>query len=359
MFGAPLVAAETAPAVSGPFSQGNLTVFLLRGTDTIPAGHKLLTLDEAIEQKKLIVHETSNVNQLAVENVSDDVEVFIQSGDIVKGGRQDRLIACDMVVPPKSGKLPISSFCCENGRWQKRGAESDAHFGAANAQAANRELKLAVNEARDQSTVWKQVAEAQKKLEMNLGKPVANAASPSSYQLTLEDKELLAKVENYTKDLKKIAADNADSLGFVIVINGKVQGAEVYGSHALFLKLWPKLLAGAAVDALTQFDAKKTYAQPTGKDIEQFLADATKGKEKEIIASAATNRPTNPQPGRSNLNRPAGQNENGPAGQEVATPEAAKDARVKVTSTENEKSLLLEARDRKDNTVLHRSYIAK
>src|SRR5262245_42599571 len=54
--------------VSGPFTSGNLTVFLLHGPDAAP-GLNVLTLQEAIEQKKVIVHETSEVNALSVENV--------------------------------------------------------------------------------------------------------------------------------------------------------------------------------------------------------------------------------------------------------------------------------------------------
>jgi len=354
LFSLPLVATEPSQRISGPFSQSNLTVFLLHGKDTLSGDSKLMTLDEALEKKKLIVHETSNVNLLAVENISDDVEVFVQSGDIVKGGRQDRLIACDMIVPHKSGKVPISSFCCENGRWKQRGSESAAEFGVSNAQAANQALKLAVNSSRDQAEVWARVREAQKKLAMNVGKPVANATSPSSYQLTLEDKEVLTKVDNYTTDLKKLVEDNADAIGFVIVINGKVEGAELYGSHSLFLKLWPKLIFGAAVDALSELDAKKTFKLPTEKDIEVFLVDASKGKEKEIVASAATNQqmlaPTSGAQPRPNSNI---------AGTGTSKTDAGKPSRVVVVSTENDKTVLLEARDRKDNSIVHRSYIAK
>src|SRR5262245_50308170 len=86
--------------VSEPFTHQNLAVYLIRGKDVIP-GKKFLTLQEALEQKKAIVHETGNVNQLAVENVSADFEVFIQAGDIVKGGQQDRVLAYDLVVPAK------------------------------------------------------------------------------------------------------------------------------------------------------------------------------------------------------------------------------------------------------------------
>src|SRR5579871_4954634 len=256
----PVAAEEPFAKISAPFTQGNLSVFFLHGKDSIKSGGTLLTLQEALDQKKLIVHETSDVNELAVENVSTDTDVFLQSGDIVKGGRQDRLIACDMIVPPKSGKMPIGSFCCEHGRWQKRGGENDAQFERSEKQAGNRAVKLAVNCARDQSTVWSKVKEAQSKLENNVGKSVASAQSPSSYQLSLEDKEVLAKLDAYVKDLKKLPADNADAIGFVIAINGKVVGADMYGSHALFAKLWPKLLEGAAVDALSELDSKRNSA---------------------------------------------------------------------------------------------------
>src|SRR5262245_55030134 len=73
--------------VSGPFTHDNLTLFFIHGDDQIK-GRKLITLDEALEQKKVVVHETKEVNKLAIENVSD-VEVFVQAGDIVKGGQQD------------------------------------------------------------------------------------------------------------------------------------------------------------------------------------------------------------------------------------------------------------------------------
>jgi ARG/rhodanese/phosphatase superfamily protein len=351
----PVGADEPFSKISGPVTQSNLSVFLLHGKDTISSGSKLLTLEEALDHKKLIVHETSDVNELAIENVSADVDVFVQSGDIVKGGRQDRVIACDMIVPPKSGKIPIGSFCCESGRWQQRGSENAAQFGESRKQVANKDVKLALNSSRDQGLVWSKVKEAQRKLTDNVGKPVANSQSPSSYQLTLEDKELLAKLEMYTKDMKKLAADNADAIGFVIVINGKPSGAEIYGSHALFFKLWPKLIEAAAVDALSEFDAKKNVTLPTDKDVAKFLADASKGNEKEIVASAASGRQL-----LANQSAVGDHDNQKQAPQTKGKPDDVNPpARVRVTSTDNDKTVLLEAKDRKDNSLVHRSYIAK
>ena len=106
--------------VTGPITHGNLSVFVLHGAETLPSRH-FLTLQEAFDQKKIVVNETSNVNQLTVENTSPDTEVFLMYGDIVKGGKQDRAIAFDMILPPKSAAVPIGSFCVESGRWRQRG----------------------------------------------------------------------------------------------------------------------------------------------------------------------------------------------------------------------------------------------
>jgi len=350
-----------APAVTvaEPVTHGNLTVFFLRGKDTIPAGHTFLTLQEAIEQKKLVVHETGTVNELSVENVSPDVDVFIQTGDIVRGGRQDRLMAMDMVVPPKSGKLPIASFCCESGRWQQRGRESAGEFNKSDKQAANKDVKLAISGGRDQGQVWEKVKQAQMKLSKNVGKPVADAASPSSYQLTLEDKDLLAKIEAYVKAIKPSIEGKDDVIGFVIAINGKVEGAEVYGSAALFRKLWPKLVEGAATDALAEFQKDKKFDACTAKGCEKFLADAEKGKRSEVAAKPADERGRGP--GRANADRQQAANPNvGGPPTHGAPAVAAKIGRVRNFACDSDKSLMLECQDAKvGNAVLHRSYIAK
>lgn len=104
--------------VSQPYACENLTIFLIHGEEKLPEV-SLLTLQEALEQKKLIVHETRNVNELAIENLSFE-EVYVQAGDIVKGGLQDRVFAYDVIVPAHSGKIPVGAFCVEQGRWRPR-----------------------------------------------------------------------------------------------------------------------------------------------------------------------------------------------------------------------------------------------
>src|SRR6185437_14029043 len=100
--------------ISGPYTEGNLTIFLLHGKDAIP-DKKYLTLAEALEQKKAVVHETKNVNEVSVENLSADADLYLEAGDIIKGGQQDRIISMDLIIKPKSGKVPLPCFCVEAG----------------------------------------------------------------------------------------------------------------------------------------------------------------------------------------------------------------------------------------------------
>ena len=112
---------ESEHRLSGPLVSENLAVYFIHGKSV--AGPVPLTLAEAIEKDVVRVYETGNVNELAVENQGDEA-VFIQAGDIVKGGKQDRSLTVSLVLPPHSERTPIASFCVEPGRWSQRGART-------------------------------------------------------------------------------------------------------------------------------------------------------------------------------------------------------------------------------------------
>src|SRR5437764_6819800 len=127
--------------ITGPFTHENLSVYFIHGPSA--PGKVPLTLDEALARRTVQVRETGNVNQLEIENLGNE-EVFIQSGDIVKGGQQDRTLMVSLVLPPKSGRVPIASFCVEQGRWSARGREDVKNFATASASVPSREMKLAM-----------------------------------------------------------------------------------------------------------------------------------------------------------------------------------------------------------------------
>jgi hypothetical protein len=323
--------------LSGPYSHKNLTIFLVHGEDQM-TGKPPLTLQEAMAQKKVVVHETSDVNQLAIENVSGE-EVFVQSGDIVKGGKQDRTLAMDLIVPPKSGRVPIESFCVEQGRWSSRGQEAAAQFSSSNNALASKELKLAAKARKSQGEVWANVARAQDKLSENaviarganmladLSSGIAPAtpemrstASPSSLQLTLENTELKQTVSEYLKELSPVITGKDDVIGYVFAINGKLNSADVYASRALFAKLWPKLLEASATEAIAEFKKDGKFDEVKTDQVTAFLSDAESGDSEE----------------------------------KNVTP------RVRMIKRETEKNLFFETRDqRQKDGWLHRNYLTK
>jgi hypothetical protein len=253
--------------LSGPFSHDNLTIFLIHGPDKLK-DKKFITLQEALEQKKVVVHETSNVNQLTVENLSPNEEIFIQSGEIVKGGKQDRLLSIDLIVSAHSGQVPIAAFCVEHGRWVKRGNEAAAYFAECNDIAASNSLRLASKYKNAQGEVWKEVSEVQGKLSRNVAAPVQGMASASSLQLTLEHKKVQEAIDGCMKKLADFPKDKKDAIGYVMAINGKMVCADVYASRELFLKLWPKMSKACAVKPATTEAAQA------------FLAESEKGQAK-------------------------------------------------------------------------------
>jgi hypothetical protein len=119
----------------------NLAVDFIHGKSS-PAPVPL-TLQEAMAKDAVRVYETGNVNELAVENRGEE-PVFIQAGDIVKGGKQDRSLTVSLVLPPHSERIPIASFCVEPGRWSQRGREDVHQFSSAAAAMPSRKAKLAM-----------------------------------------------------------------------------------------------------------------------------------------------------------------------------------------------------------------------
>jgi len=304
--------------LSGPYTHKNLTVFLIHGKDQ--TNKTFLTLQEALAQKKVKVYETRDVNELAIRNLSNQ-DIYVQSGDIVRGGDQDRMISMDFIVPPHSGRMPIAAFCVESGRWSKRGNEEAAVFSSSDNAIATRELKLAAKSENSQEAVWRNVALAQDKLSRTVGGSVNAAASETSLELSIENSKVKETSTAYINSLASILRNKSDVIGYVFAINGKVNSADVYASRALFAKLWPKLLKASAVEAIAELNEHTDGAKPVASEaVESFLADSEK---------------------------PAG------AAKEV-TP------RVRMVTREDDKNVLFETQDRqqKDGWV-HRNYITK
>jgi len=303
--------------LSGPYTHKNLTVFLVHGKDRTTK--TFLTLEEALAQKKVRVYETKDVNELAIRNLSNR-DIYVQSGDIVRGGEQDRMISTDFIVPPKSGRMPIAAFCVESGRWNKRGGEPAATFESSSNSIATKELKLAAKRDNSQQAVWENVTIAQNKLSENVGGTVNAIVSSSSLELSLADVKVRDSTAAYINSLSGLVRNKPDVIGYVFAINGEINSADVYASHALFAKLWPKLLKASSVEALAELRSDLAPKPVADDHVRGFLAESEQ-------ANAAT--------------------------KEVTT-------RVRLVTREDDKNIFFETQDRAQKDAwVHRNYIRK
>jgi ARG and Rhodanese-Phosphatase-superfamily-associated Protein domain len=289
--GAAAAAPNSAPVrVSGPLVHDNLAIYFVHGASQ--SGAVPLTLAEALSRHLVEVRETGEVNSLEIENLSDR-PIFVQAGDIVKGGRQDRTLAVSLLLPPKSGRIPIASFCVESGRWWARGGEDSHDFASATAAVPSHDIKLAMQApvaaatppsgrmaaltGLRQQRVWADVRAMQEKLTGSTGADVRAAASQSSLQLALENKKLAAMRAAYIEALQGAGEKDGDIVGYIFAVNGKIDSGDVYMSNALFRKMWPKMLAAAATEAIGQRTAKNGKP-PSADAVHAFMAAAAAGK---------------------------------------------------------------------------------
>ncbi len=286
-----LYAAPSRYRLTGPFAYRNLALYFVHAPDHDRPAPR--TLAEALEDGTARVYETQDVSRLEIENLGDQI-VFVQAGDIVKGGQQDRVLTVSLVLPPRSGRVPIGAFCVEQGRWAKRGSEDAGRFASAKESIPSRDAKLALRGTGDepirrgasqtaQNAIWRDVSEMQEKYAAALGRPVTAPASRSSLQLTLENRELKSAAERYIAALTPIAereiGDGAS--GFAFAVNGVLNSAEVYAAPALFAKLWPKLMRAAAVEALGENNgASDPPPPPAAETVLGFLATTESANER-------------------------------------------------------------------------------
>ena len=139
--GAAYAAQSSTDRISGPVTHDNLSVYFIHGASK--SGPPPLTLGEALAAKTAEVRETGSVNSLEIENLGDN-PIFVQAGDVVKGGRQDRTLTVSLLLPPKSGRIPIASFCVEHGRWSARNAEDPTKFSGSTSSVPSKEMKMAM-----------------------------------------------------------------------------------------------------------------------------------------------------------------------------------------------------------------------
>ena len=291
----------TAPArpdwrLGSPFTCNNLTVFPVLADESI-ASADLITLDEGLRSGKITITEfgadgrshtinrrqmgdSAEVNRLALTNKSGKALVLI-AGEMILGGRQDRIVGHDCIIESSNTPVPLDVFCVEHGRWSggvafggSAGVASGSGRGSGSGSVPNigaspmiiapmalPDIREKAQAKKSQDEVWTAVAET---VTVN-----ATSTSTGTLKSVYQDKRVNTKLDGYERAFKgKLAAGNI--VGVVAAIDGQIVSADVFANHSLFQAYWPKMLNSYAVQAVGKTTAVAQQVSKT--DAEAFLA---------------------------------------------------------------------------------------
>lgn len=222
-----------------------LTIFSLSWkagpTVKLTTGESFLTLDEALKKGLLRIRERDggDVPRLVVDNRSDR-PVFIMGGEVVTGGKQDRLIGGDALIRPRARGVVIPVYCVEAGRWTQTSAQfaTKQNLGTWKLRA---DAQAAAPAAQD--SIWGEVEKMRDK--------AGSSSSTGAYQDIYEDKKVNARLAGLEKAMKNLPHLAGGTAGVLCAVGGRVASMDVFADPALFERLWPKILRAAALSAVT------------------------------------------------------------------------------------------------------------
>jgi hypothetical protein len=291
-----------------PTAQDNLTVFPIVSDTTHNTGN-FLTLDEGIRSGQVVVAEEGSlgmirprhhpsgipdpwpehmpnmpipprssgaeVNRLMLVNNSDHPLILL-AGEIVTGGKQDRVVGKDRIVPPHSEPIDLSVFCVEPHRW----VASSEHFGSAQAFMAQPSVREKAMAAKDQSQVWDEVAKSRRAVVAAAPPAAASALTgTSSYAQTMANSAVQGRVDivaapveqGWDKAMGELRAHKA--VGAVVAVNGEIVWADIFASPSLLEKYWPKLIRSYAAEAVSSRGYRTPKYTIAERDAQAFLDD--------------------------------------------------------------------------------------
>jgi hypothetical protein len=293
-----------------PIRHGNLTVFPVVAAKSYPTG-EFLTLDEGLRSGEVVVTEAGNVQGLIRRNPTpatrrDGAQVnrlvlvnnskrplLLLAGEIVTGGKQDRVIGKDRIVPAESDPVDLSVFCVEPGRWvatSDRFGASEAMYGGAVGGPVHGSAPMAIMAQpsvrakamgdKNQQEVWDAV-NAQKEqvtVEVTTTAPAVatEMAQVSSYAKVNENQEVKKRVDavarpieqNYQSLIRQL--HDRSAVGVVVAVNGRIVWADIFASTDLLEKYWPKLVRSYASEAVV---TRAKEIEVTESRAQAFLAE--------------------------------------------------------------------------------------
>jgi len=265
-----------------PVTYENISVFPVvasYGQDT----SAFLTLEEGLATGEVVVRERgseemvrgrdgrpvyipqptgASVNQLVLVNRSKR-PLLLLAGELVSGGKQDRVIGKDRIVPVGAPPLPLDVFCVEHGRWT-----GSSQFAAA-LTIVHPSVRERTAVDQKQAEVWDAVrsgttappppaAPAPRISTAELQTAIAGNAHTEAYEKIYQSSAVGVSIDDFVAEIRRRFASATSGLkgervvGVVIAYGGEIAWSDIFASGGLFDHYWHKLLRSYAVEALAR-----------------------------------------------------------------------------------------------------------
>src|SRR5712664_3223255 len=254
-----------------PVTYENISVFPVvssNSQDTSP----FLTLEEGLvrgrDGRPVYVPQNNtgaSVNQLVLINRSRR-PLLLLAGELVSGGKQDRVIGKDRIIPAGAPPLPLSVFCVEHGRWtgvsQFTAAKTIVHPSVREKAAVDQEQAYVWDAVRSGTTTKAPVAAPAARMSMqDIQGAIDTNGRTEAYEKIYQSRAVGVSIDDFVEEVRARFARATSGLkdervvGVVVAYGGEVAWSDIFASGELFDHYWNKLLRSYAVEAL----ARPTY----------------------------------------------------------------------------------------------------
>lgn len=193
-------------------------------------------------------------------NTHGNTPVYISGGEIIAGGRQDRMIVRDTILQPMEKDQYVPVMCVEEERW----SEKEKKFGYGS--FANGSLRKVLDSTHSQVQIWREVDR-----QLQDGKFKNNTMA---YLSRFQDKKYVQASDEYFKFFRdRFARTDSNVVGFVALTGDKIIGTDVFDGTDLFYPQLDPLLHGY-IDEAMETGAPVTLKDPPVKRyMNQLLKD--------------------------------------------------------------------------------------
>jgi len=214
----------------------------------------------------------ASVNQLVLINRSKR-PLLLLAGELVSGGKQDRVIGKDRIVPVGAPPLPLDVFCVEHGRWtgssQFAAAKTIVHPSVRERAAVDQKQTEVWDAVRGGTTAKAAPAAPPPQISTrSIQGAIAGNGRTEAYEKIYESQAVGVSIDDFVNEVQRRFSNATSGLkgervvGVVVAYGGEVAWSDIFASGDLFVHYWRKLLRSYAVEALT----RPTYHQAASRD---------------------------------------------------------------------------------------------